>query len=345
METFFGIVRAAYLGEEYRLGARTFNLSPRIVRPYDFSRRTITRSDEYGRLMASLDSKFRDAARSDLYRRRTGWLDRGKKDSKVRVIGIDGDLHVVPVLTQEKTVAIDTSTMNNSPMVLGICNMPDYRSTYVYLEKHLALPKTHNHEEFHWSKLNPDNRQKVLNSFSTFLQIACNALLVIKTDAFISPLGKLENIFSNLVDGCFSGYETTEGKHRYSLRKSLYAITNKVPIHCDADFGPLKPLQVATIYVKRLGIGLQPDPTPTFANLRSHQSQPIQVADILVGAIRTKLQQGDTLPLLKTLKFDKRKIRKQKGKTVSAWFWSTEENGLRKPSDADDASSGDPVTC
>jgi hypothetical protein len=331
METFFSIVRAAYLGEEYRLGAKTFKLSPRIVRPYDFSRRTVTKADEYGRLMASLDSRFRDAAGSDLYRRNTGWLDRGKKDCKIRVIEIDGDPHIVPVLVQEKTVAIDTSTINNSPMVLGICNMPDSRSAYMYLEKHLTLPKTHNHEEFHWSKINLDNRQKVLNSFSTFLQIACNALLVIRTDAFISPSGKIENTFSNLVDGCFSGYETTEGKLRSSLRKHLYALTNKVPIHCDADFGPLKPLQVATIYVKRLGHGLQPDPTPTFVNLRSHQSQPIQVADILVGAIRTKLQQGDPLPLLKTLKFDIRKIRSQKGKTASAWFWSTEENGLGKP--------------
>jgi hypothetical protein len=325
MEMFFDIVRAAYLGEEYRLGTTIFKLSPRIARPYDFSRRTIRKADEYERLMSSLDSRFRDAARSDLYRRDTGWLDRGKRDCKIRVIEIDDEPHIIPTLVQEKTVAIDTSTINNSAMVLGICNIPDFQSAYTYLERHLALPKTHNHKEFRWSKLNPETRQKVLDDFATLLHISCNALLVIKTDALLSPSGKHENIFSNLIEGCFSGYETTEGRFRYSLRKYLYVLTNKTPIHCDADFGPLKPLQVATIYLKRLGHGLQPDPTPTFVNLRSHESKPIQVADILVGAIRTRLQEGTTSFPLTTLKFDKRKIKSQRGKTASAWFWTNEQ--------------------
>ena len=322
METFFDIVRAAYLGEEYRLGTTAFKLSPRITRPYDFSRRTAKKADEHERLISSLDSRFRDAARSDLYRKDTGWLDRGKRDRKIRVIQIDDELHIIPTLVQENTVAVDTSTINNSAMVLGICNMPDFQSAYTYLEKHLMLPKTHNHKEFHWSKLNSETRQKVLDNFSTLLQISCNALLVIRTDTLLSPSGKHENIFSNLIEGCFSGYETTEGRFRHSLRKHLYAMTNKTPIHCDADFGPLKPLQVATIYLKRLGHGLQPDPTPTFVNLRSHESQPIQVADILVGAIRTKLQEEKNPSPLTPLKFDKRKIKSQKGKTASAWYWT-----------------------
>ena len=322
---FFGIVRAAYLGEKYRLGSTVFDLSPRLVYPYDFSRKMTKRADEYDRLMLSLDRKFKDAARSDLYRKNIGWLDRGERENKIRIIEINDEPRIIPVLSRERTVSIDTSTIDSNTTILGIFNMPDFQSAYTYLEKHLKLPKTHNHEEFHWSKLSPENRRTVLANFSTFLQISCDGLLTIKTDALISPAGKYESILSNLIDGCFSGYETTEGKFRDSLRKHFYTLTNNTPVHCDADFGPLKPLQVTTIYVKRLGQGLQPEPTPTFVNLRSHESRPIQLGDILVGAIRTKLQEGIAPSPLKTLEFDKRKIKKQKGKTASAWFWAKEE--------------------
>ena len=332
MQLFFEIVRAAYLGQRYGLGSATYNLSPRIVRPYDFSRRITKTSDEYDRLMTNLDNRFRDAAGTDLYRKNTGWLDRGVRESKIRIIHVDKELQVLPVLARERVVAIDTSGE-----VFGFFNIPDYESAYQYLEKHLALPKTHNHAELHWSKLSPENRQKVLARFPTFLQISCDALLVIKTDALVSPSGKRENILTNLIDGCFSGHEDMEDSLKSSLRRHLYALTNRTPIHCDADFAPLTPLQMATTYVKRLGQGLSPNPTPTFVNLRSHESRPIQVADILVGAIRTRLAEAKPDPLV-ILRFDHRKLKRQKGKTASAYCWTTIDVG--KPSDTDAASSG-----
>jgi len=318
---FYEIVRAAYLGESYRLGSMVFNLSPHIVRPFDFSRRTKS-ADEYGRLISNLNKRFRDAARSDMYRRSTGWIALGEREAKIRTVEINDELHVVPILSCDRVVAIDTSTIDHNMMLLGIFNIPDYQAAYEYLERHLTLPRTHNRKEFHWSKLNQENRQKVLENFRTLMQISCDSLITIRTDALISPLGKVENIFTNLIDGCFSGYETTEGKFRNVLRQHLYILTNKVPIHCDADFGTLKPLQVATIYVKRLGTGLQPDPMPTFVNLKSHESKPIQVADILIGAIRSRLQENTDQAPLNVLKFDKRKIKSQKGKTVSAYYWT-----------------------
>lgn len=327
-DMFFQIVRAVYLGESYRLESRVFNLSPRIVRPYDFSRR-IKMADEYGRLVSSLDKRFRDAARSEMYRKGTGWLARGEQEARIRCIEIDGELHVLPVLTHERVVAIDTSTIGENTMVLGIFNIPDFESAYQYLGRHLALPKTHNHTEFHWSKLNQEKRQKVLANFSTLMQVSCDGLLVIKTDALLSPSGKLENVFSNLIDGCFSGYEATEGGFRYTLRKHLYTLANRTPIHCDADFGSLRPLRVATVFVERLGQRLQPDPVPTFANVKSHESRSIQVADILVGAIRTKLEENNDMSPITLLKFDKRKIRSQKGKTVSAYYWTKEVLALK----------------
>ena len=54
---FYEIVRAAYLGESYRLGSMVFNLSPHIVCPFDFSRRTKP-ADEYGCLISNLNKRF-----------------------------------------------------------------------------------------------------------------------------------------------------------------------------------------------------------------------------------------------------------------------------------------------
>lgn len=321
MKLFLGIVRAAFLGEKYQYGSKTFNLSPCLAQPYDFSRKKLKSSNEYERLLSTLDKKFRDAAKSDLYRKNTGWLYRGEQGRKIRAIKINGAHYILPILKPERTVAIDTSTINNNSMVVGFHCIPDFESAYVYLEKHLELPKTHNHAEFHWSKLNPEKREKVLTNFPTLLQISCDALLVINTDTLISPVRKHETILSNLIDGCFSGYETTEGSLRLSIKNHLYELTNNTRIHCDADFSPLKPLEVTATYVKRLGQGLQPDPIPLFADLPSHKSRPIQIADILIGAIRTKIQRNDISPL-KILKFDKRKIKSQKSKTASAWYWA-----------------------
>lgn len=192
MRLFFDIVRASYLGESYRLGQGTFNLSPRIPHAYDFSRRISRASDEYERLMQSLDRRFRAAARSDLYRKDTGWLDRGEREAKIRVIDLDGEKHVLPVLSGERTVAVDTSAIDNTNMVVGIFYLPDYQSAYEYLEKHLVLPKTHNHSEYHWSKLSKVHRRRVLASLPILLRISCDAMLVIKTDALLSPSGKYE---------------------------------------------------------------------------------------------------------------------------------------------------------
>jgi len=68
IEIFVDIVRAAYLGQEYRLDSTTFKLSPRIARPYDFSRRTIKSGNEYDRLMSSLDSRFKESDEEELAR-------------------------------------------------------------------------------------------------------------------------------------------------------------------------------------------------------------------------------------------------------------------------------------
>lgn len=75
-----------------------YTLCPRIVRAYDFARKIDKPSDEYERLISGLDRRFRDSARTDMYGDRTGWLDRGVQDSKIREINGDGERQVLPVL-------------------------------------------------------------------------------------------------------------------------------------------------------------------------------------------------------------------------------------------------------
>ena len=165
----------------------------------------------------------------------------------------------------------------------------------------------------------------ILQKFKLLLSICCNGILVIITDAIVSPSGKLENIFKNLIEGCFSGYERDPSQKRLrpSLKRKFFQATNGTPIHCDADFPPLTPEKVVRLFVQTLAKqkGKYLEYTPLFANLRSHESKPIQVADIIVGAIRTKIQEKEDLEPLKPLFFDKRKLRSYRGRFAKAYYW------------------------
>jgi hypothetical protein len=58
--------------------------------------------------------------------------------------------------------------------------------------------------------------------------------------------------------------------------------------------------------------------TPVNVPLRSHESIPIQVADILVGAIKELVVQNQSIQPFDSLWFDKRKIRSWKGSFAKA---------------------------
>jgi len=173
--------------------------------------------------------------------------------------------------------------------------------------------------------LNPKEKEKVLRKFELVLSIFCNAILVIETDAMVSPMDKLQNIFINLIEGCFSGYERDPRQNslRPSLRRKFFNLSNNIQIHCDADFTPLTPSNVVRYFVQTLAKRNEYSErfVPLFADLKSHESESIQVADIIVGAISTKIQNNEPLNPLINLPFDRRKIKSYKGRSAKVYYF------------------------
>lgn len=62
--------------------------------------------------------------------------------------------------------------------------------------------------------------------------------------------------------------------------------------------------------------------TPLYAPLKSHESKPIQITDIITGALKTKIQNNEPLEPLSPLPFDKRKIEAFKGRYAEAYYWT-----------------------
>jgi len=229
-------------------------------------------------------------------------------------------------LSKRPSVAIDTSGFGNDDTVIVICIIPDYEGAYIFFEKHLKLPKDHYKKEFHWWKLNLTYKQDLVEKFGLVLPICCDGLLVIKTNALKDRRGKIENLFKNLMEGCFSGYERDPAQRnlRPALKKRFFEAINGVEMHCDADFRPLTPEKIVRLLVQTLARkngGQFESYTPLFANLRSHESKPIQIADIIAGTVRTTIEQGDSLDPLKPLPFDLRKMKKYSDNPPKAYFW------------------------
>ncbi len=57
-------------------------------------------------------------------------------------------------------MGIDTSGFRDGSIVLGLCFFKDPKAGYVFLEKHLKLPKSHDLTEFKWAKINPRQKEK-----------------------------------------------------------------------------------------------------------------------------------------------------------------------------------------
>lgn len=327
---FFDIIEKTYLGREITNGKRKFRLQPTLVRPADFHRRIFgPPSTSYEALLKSLDSDFKSVARSEVYRVKTGWIAqglRGYNGHKIRRIKVDENIFLIPDLSKRPSVGIDTSGLRSNDTVIIICSIPDYEGAYFFLERHLKLPKDHHKQELHWSKLNSAYRQAVLEEFKILLSICCDGLLVIKTNALINRKGKVENLFKNLIDGCFSGYEKDPKQKnlRPALRKKFFKMVNGIETHCDTDFRPLTPHKAVRLLVQTLakkdGNHFETY-TPLFANLRSHESKPIQISDIMVGTIRTKMEEEKSLEPLQPLPFDIRKMKKYKRNPPKAYYW------------------------
>lgn len=329
IDLFLDIIEKAYIGSDFQYNKETFRLEPTLVMPADFQRRAIGSHSSYESLLKALDPTFRSLANSEVYRAKTGWIAKGlsgHNGHRIRRIIVGNDAFLIPDLSKQPSVGIDTSGCGNDESIIVICSIPDYEGAYVWLEKHLKLPKDQRKQELHWTKLNRSYRQLLLTKFDLTLSICCDALLVIKTNAFIDRRGKAENLFTDLVEGCFSGYESdpTQKNLRPILKNKFFKATNGVQIHCDSDFTPLTPEKAVRLLVQTLakqGDGHFESYTPLFANLRSHESKPIQIADIVAGMMKSKIENKESQNVIKPLPFDLRKMRKYSDDPPKAYFW------------------------
>ena len=317
------------MGNDFQYDRQTFRLEPTLVVPADFQKRTINSHSSFDSLLKALDSNFRSLATSEVYRANTGWIAKGLSGydgRKIRRVAVGKDVFLIPDLSKQPSIGIDTSGCEDGNSIIVICSIPDYQGAYVWLEKHLKLPKDHHRQEFHWTKLNSNYRKVLLNKFDLTLSICCEALLVIKTNIFTKRIGKIDNIFTNLIEGCFSGYENIPQQKnlRSTLKERFFKTINGVQVHCDSDFTPLSPEKFVRLLVQTLAkqsSNHYKNYTPLYANLHSHESKPIQIADIIAGMVKNKLEKEGAPKCMEILPFDLRKLKKYSDNPPKAYFW------------------------
>jgi len=344
---FVAILHAVYCGSiQYK--THKYQFKPRLLRAYDLLRKIDKPRDDFDRFVAALDPRFVSAAKSELYRTRKGWIDKAISSGDARIVEIDGQEYLVPRFSKNRTVGIDTSSIDPDIRLIGTFIVPDEGACGVYFDKHLGLPKTHNHAEWKWNKLNPNHRRTVLSRFEEFVRICCEAGLLIETDVLSKGKAHFRDRLTNLVEGCFSGYQNSQGKARADLRAFFFSLINNTPVHCDSDFHPLATEDVVRTLVRQLA---KVDShfqsfAPVNVALRSHESLTIQIADILVGAIKELRKNKLSVEPFKQLSFDMRKIRHFNSSFAkSAYFVAKNLAGQVQPTVIvpDVASSGGPV--
>jgi hypothetical protein len=110
-----------------------------------------------------------------------------------------------------------------------------------------------------------------------------------------------------------------QGVLRAELREKFFSLMNETPIHCDADFSPLSTDKIVRQLVKSLSAG-KPF-TPLHVGLKSEESHPIQVADIMCGAAKTLIRQDQlSKAALNQIPFDNKL--KGKGKDAKIYYWA-----------------------
>lgn len=315
--TFSNLVRATFLGETYRLGSNDYVLQPMLLGKYDVLRSIENPASDFERLIKALPPEFKSVAHSELYRKSAGWIQRGEEGRRFKEIELGGKLFIVPTLGKS-SVGLDTSG-DSEWTYLCIACFDDAECGYEYLERHLKLPKAKQPSELKWMRLNPDYRARVVENLRTLFEMSGSAVLIIKTNALVSPEEKLTDAFIKLIAGSFSGYERMQGELRAGLRDKFFSLTNETPIHCDSDFSPLSTDKIVRQLVKTLAAGRQF--TPLHVGLKSEESHPIQVADIICGASKTLIRERRHSEAgLNQIPFDNKL--KGKEKDAKAYYWT-----------------------
>lgn len=269
------------------LDDKKYSLEPTVLRKYDFLRKApeFGSKSEMNRLFSDLPSDFISSAKSELYRKSGGWIERAYEERKVKQFQIENDVFLVPILSKP-AIGIDTSG-NSSDRFICFAFYDNYGAAYHYFENMLEIPKTVGQRaEFKWNKLNSILRGVLDRELDHVLGMSAQFVLMMKTNALDCSDEKIIDVFIKLIDGWFSNYDYKYNE-RQGLRSKLFEFANETQIHCDADFQPLGPDKIVKQFVKILSN--EDEHTPLHAEKDSHESQPIQVTDILCGILKDRI--------------------------------------------------------
>ena len=326
-DVFLETVEKIFIGCKYYHENVLREVNPTILSSSDLIRYIDEPKNPYEMYLKQLPESFKRAVRSELYRADTGWITRSKDERKVLRYTHEGQSYLVPFLSNA-AVGIDTSDLSKSKIIV-IAFYNNYEAAIQYFENHLRIPRSKNPVEFKWNKLDPKFRQVVHDNMDIILNISCKAVFIMNTN-FINKLGKMNaNIFINMIDGCFTGYNLhpVQNLHfRKELRRRLFALANNTPSHCDSDL-PLRPERVVRLLVRVLSkYNDEPQPcTPLYAPLTSEESEPIQVTDLLAGVINSKISDEENPPYpFSPLFYNTKKLSKkyrEEGVFVKAYYW------------------------
>ncbi len=325
-EDFLDLVARCFDGFEFQYGGRWLRVDPFCMAAYD-----LLGSDEAestrGKYFSQLQPEYISSANSELYRSKRGWIARGVEEGRLITYSESDKQYIVPKISAGYSVGIDSSSNT-----FAVCFFDNHIGGIRYLERHLDIPKSSEDgkKEFHWQKLNQQNRQKIHDNLERILNISCRGVLVINTN-LIDPGNRLtHNQMAGLIDGCFSGYDNdpTQNKQmRQVFRERFFCFCDGIPTHCDPDFQKLDPSDIVRILVRQLSYkyGSTRECTPAYATLQSHESLPIQLADVLVGCISRKIINHESPPMpFDHLFFDTRRISRKdrrKRRVARGFYW------------------------
>ena len=317
-ELFVEVLRCSFLGGRHTVNGKEYVLEPTILRRYDFIQQdpSFGQKSEMYRKFSDMPDCFRNTARSEMYRKDGGWIRRGYDELKVKQYDMNGEAFLVPIM-DKRTVGIDTSSYDGDTYVcMGFFDNP--HAGYHYVERFLEIPRSREQpSEFRWNKTNAMYRKRVTDNLEELLKISCDVVLMIKTNALIKPAETTVDIFVKLVEGWFTNYDYI-GQKRTALRDRLFALADSTPVHCDSDFSPLSPSKVTRQLVRILSAGRPYE--PLYATKESHESEPIQLADVLCGALARQIMDKKT-DILTPWEFHNRLRSKKDEKTAKCHYW------------------------
>jgi len=319
---FTEIVKGAFLGGNHIIDTKSYTLEPTLLRRYDLLRKLPEFGSKSGMnyLFSNLPKDFTSTAKSELYRKSGGWIDKSYAEGKVKQFQIDKDIFLVPILSKP-AVGIDTSS-NEEDTFVCFAFFDNYKAAYHYFEKFLEIPKTTNDRvEFKWNKLSPEYRSLLDQNLEYILGMSCEFVLLLKTNALKHQEEKLVDIFIKLIDGCFSNFEY-KLESRLKLRSKIFKLSNDIQIHCDADFSPLTPDKIVKEFVKILAAGNEHN--PLHSEKDSHESEPIQVADIMCGMLKECIINNNRDNLI-PWEFNNKLKSETKERYVKCYYWEKKE--------------------